>query len=160
VVAIGGGHGLAAALEAVQSYASEITAVVSVADDGGSSGRLTIGDGGARPRRHPPLPARPHPRPGHLVRAVQLPLPRRADDTADPPQDVAGHALGNLLLVALADLCGGRLRLAVKQAGSLLGALGTVVPASTGRCGCRPTSAAAESTGRWRSPAPRAGSNG
>ena len=45
VVAIGGGHGLAAALQAVQAYASEITAIVTVADDGGSSGRLTAGLG-------------------------------------------------------------------------------------------------------------------
>ena len=40
VVAIGGGHGLAATLAAVRRYASEVTAIVSVADDGGSSGRL------------------------------------------------------------------------------------------------------------------------
>ena len=40
VVARGGGHGLAQTLRAARQYASEITAVVSVADDGGSSGRL------------------------------------------------------------------------------------------------------------------------
>ena len=45
VVAIGGGHGLSITLEAIQAYASEITAVVAVADDGGSSGRLTSGLG-------------------------------------------------------------------------------------------------------------------
>ena len=37
---MGGGHGLAATLRAVRRYATDITAVVSVADDGGSSGRL------------------------------------------------------------------------------------------------------------------------
>ena len=41
VVAIGGGHGLAQALEAALSYASHVTAIVTVGDDGGSSGRLT-----------------------------------------------------------------------------------------------------------------------
>ena len=41
VAAIGGGHGQAAALEAIQTYASKISALVTVADDGGSSGRLT-----------------------------------------------------------------------------------------------------------------------
>ena len=41
VVALGGGHGLAQALMAIQEYGETITAVVSVADDGGSSGRLT-----------------------------------------------------------------------------------------------------------------------
>ena len=40
VVALGGGHGLATALRAMRRYAGAITAVVSVADDGGSSGRL------------------------------------------------------------------------------------------------------------------------
>ena len=40
VVAIGGGHGLAMTLRAVRTYADDITAIVSVADDGGSSGRL------------------------------------------------------------------------------------------------------------------------
>ncbi|HEX9506457.1 MAG TPA: 2-phospho-L-lactate transferase CofD family protein, partial [Acidimicrobiia bacterium] len=40
VVALGGGHGLAVALRAAREYAGSITAIVSVADDGGSSGRL------------------------------------------------------------------------------------------------------------------------
>src|ERR1700733_7261232 len=40
VVAIGGGHGLARSLGAIRRYARECTAIVSVADDGGSSGRL------------------------------------------------------------------------------------------------------------------------
>ncbi|HAM02342.1 MAG TPA: hypothetical protein DCQ30_08985, partial [Acidimicrobiaceae bacterium] len=40
VAALGGGHGLAATLRAARRFAGHITAVVSVADDGGSSGRL------------------------------------------------------------------------------------------------------------------------
>jgi 2-phospho-L-lactate transferase/gluconeogenesis factor (CofD/UPF0052 family) len=40
VVAFGGGHGLAAALGAWRRITSELTAVVTVADDGGSSGRI------------------------------------------------------------------------------------------------------------------------
>ena len=40
VVALGGGHGLAVTLKAVRGYSSQITAIVAVADDGGSSGRL------------------------------------------------------------------------------------------------------------------------
>src|SRR5690606_3143537 len=42
-VAVGGGHGLAASLQAARTYAGELTAVVSVADDGGSTGRLRAG---------------------------------------------------------------------------------------------------------------------
>ena len=40
VVAMGGGHGLAASLEALKLITDRVTAVVTVADDGGSSGRL------------------------------------------------------------------------------------------------------------------------
>ena len=40
VVALGGGHGLAATLTALRRATSEITAIVTVADNGGSSGRL------------------------------------------------------------------------------------------------------------------------
>src|SRR5206468_9734772 len=40
VVALGGGHGLATVLRAIRRYAGTVTAIASVADDGGSSGRL------------------------------------------------------------------------------------------------------------------------
>lgn len=132
VVAIGGGHGLAAALESVQSYASEITAIVSVADDGGSSGRLTSGMGVPAPGDIRRCLLALTPDPSIWFELFNYRFPGGPDDAADlSPQDVAGHALGNLLLVSLADLCGGDFGLAVKQAGTLLGALGTVVPAST-----------------------------
>ena len=132
VVAIGGGHGLAAALEAVQAYASEITAIVSVADDGGSSGRLTTGMGVPAPGDIRRCLLALTPDPGIWFELFNYRFPGGPDDTMDlSPQDVGGHALGNLLLVALADLCGGDFGLAVKQAGSLLGALGSVVPATT-----------------------------
>ena len=131
VVAIGGGHGLAAALEAAQAYASEITAVVSVADDGGSSGRLTSEMGVPAPGDIRRCLLALTPDPGIWFELFNYRFPGGPDDPADlTPQDVAGHALGNLLLVALADLCGGDFGLAVKQAGTLLGALGTVIPAT------------------------------
>src|SRR5436305_6374215 len=43
VVVLGGGHGLAVALRAAREYAGSITAIVSVANDGGSSGHLRVG---------------------------------------------------------------------------------------------------------------------
>ena len=43
VVAFGGGHGLAASLTALRRVTHRLTAVVTVADDGGSSGRLRAG---------------------------------------------------------------------------------------------------------------------
>lgn len=144
VVAIGGGHGLAAALEAVQLYASEITAIVSVADDGGSSGRLTSGMGVPPPGDIRRCLLALTPDPGIWFELFNYRFPGGPEDAADlSPQDVHGHALGNLLLVALADLCGGDFALAVKQAGRLLGALGVVVPAST-----TPVTLAADIDGR------------
>lgn len=131
VVAIGGGHGLAATLEAVQAYASDITAIVSVADDGGSSGRLTGGMGLPPPGDIRRCLLALTPDPGIWFELFRYRFPGGPEDAADlSPQDVAGHALGNLLLAALTDLCGGNFGLAVKQAGALLGALGTVVPAT------------------------------
>lgn len=117
VVAIGGGHGQASALEAIQTYAGSISALVTVADDGGSSGRLTsLG-----------LPP-----PGDIRRCL-LAL------TPDPSlwselfahrfagADISDHSLGNLILVALTDLFGD-FSTAVDTAGRMLGALGEVIP--------------------------------
>jgi len=97
VVAIGGGHGLAAALEAVQLYAGKVTAIVSVADDGGSSGRLIEGM---------KIPA-----PGDIRRCLLAltPEPTLVSELFAyrfASGDVANHSLGNLMLVALTDLFG------------------------------------------------------
>lgn len=120
VVALGGGHGLSVALRAVREYAGNITAVVSVADDGGSSGRL---------RRALDVPA-----PGDLRRCL-VALGR--DDGPWPAAfehrfgsgELAGHALGNLLLVGLAETLGD-LTKALDEAGRLVGAVGRVLPAT------------------------------
>jgi len=98
VVALGGGHGLAATLTALRSMTSDITAVVTVADNGGSSGRLR--------EEFPILP------PGDLRMALAALC---GDDewgrswaqimqyrfTSEGSLD--GHAMGNLLLAALWD---------------------------------------------------------
>jgi uncharacterized cofD-like protein len=98
VVALGGGHGLAATLTALRGVTDKITAVVTVADNGGSSGRLRA--------EFPIMP------PGDLRMALAALC---GDDawgrdwaeimqyrfTSDGPLD--GHALGNLLLAALWD---------------------------------------------------------
>lgn len=120
-VALGGGHGLATVLEAIQLYTPNVTAVVGVADNGGSSGRLT--------------PALGIPPPGDLRRALLALTPEhstwrdlfehRFDDG-----DIAGHSLGNLILAALAAKAGG-FEEGVMEAERCLGSLGTVVPAAT-----------------------------
>ena len=121
VVAIGGGHGLARSLGAIRRYASELTAVVSVADDGGSSGRL---------RERLPMPA-----PGDIRRCL-VALTPRPSALADALEyrfdagELEGHALGNLMLAALTATTGDFLG-AVHTLGELLGAIGTVLPAAT-----------------------------
>jgi uncharacterized cofD-like protein len=120
VVCLGGGHGLAQALLAVQEYADVITAVVSVADDGGSSGRLA--------------PAFDLPPPGDSRKALLALSPSetlwyRLMEHRFEGGDVAGHSMGNLILTALAQLSGG-LEDALHTAGRLLGARGAVVPAA------------------------------
>jgi len=123
VVAIGGGHGLAQALQAVGDYAGDITAVVAVADDGGSSGRLA--------------PALGIPPPGDIRRALLAlsPVPSRWRDLMEyrfESGDVAGHSLGNLIIAALADQMGD-FEGALLAAGRMLGARGEVVPAASCR---------------------------
>ena len=119
VVAIGGGHGLAAALEAIQTYASNISALVTVADDGGSSGRLT-------PLGIPP--------PGDIRRCLLALTPEPslwselfAHRFQGGDADINEHSLGNLILAALTDLFGD-FRSAVSTAERMLGALGRVIP--------------------------------
>ena len=123
VVALGGGHGTAVTLRAARRYAGQLTAVVSVADDGGSSGRLR-----------------------ELLNVVALGDLRKclvalaAEDSAlavafDHRYDegeLAGHALGNLILAGLVDATGGLVS-GVQAAAELLGAVGDVLPATVER---------------------------
>ena len=120
VVGIGGGHGLAATLRAARRYADEIAAVVTVADDGGSSGRLT------RELGIPP--------PGDLRNCLAA-LSDDRDMVAlyqhrFQSGELTGHPAGNLIIAALAEMTGDFAR-AVEMAGLLLGARGRVYPATT-----------------------------
>lgn len=121
VVAVGGGHGLAATLRAVRRYASSVTAVVSVADDGGSSGRL---------RRLLGIPA-----PGDLRRCLAALTPvgsvwGRALEHRFDEGELAGHTLGNLMIAGLAEACGDFVA-ALDEVARVVGAEGRVLPATT-----------------------------
>jgi uncharacterized cofD-like protein len=131
VVAFGGGHGLAASLRALRRCAPEtdleITAVVTVGDDGGSSGRLRA-ERGALP-------------PGDLRQALAALADGGADTrrTAElfqyrfagnpAPDPLAGHAVGNLVLCGLMELLGDPVA-ALDHAAGMLGAVGRVLPMS------------------------------
>ena len=124
VVALGGGHGLAITLSAVSRYAGRVTAIVSAADDGGSSGRLRA--------------AWPGPAPGDVRRCL-LELAgtdpgeqawAKALDFRFPDGDLAGHSLGNLVLVGLSETMGDFVA-ATAKVGRLLGVTATVLPAAS-----------------------------
>jgi uncharacterized cofD-like protein len=120
VVAIGGGHGAAQTLRALRRYAGDITAVISVADDGGSSGRL---------REELGIPA-----PGDLRRCIGALLPEgspfvEALEHRFDSGELAGHPFGNLLIVSLA-AAKGDFAAGVAEAARLLGAVGRVLPAT------------------------------
>jgi 2-phospho-L-lactate transferase/gluconeogenesis factor (CofD/UPF0052 family) len=122
VTALGGGHGLAATLAAARRYAGQVTAVVSVADDGGSSGRL---------REITGIPA-----PGDLRRCLgALADPdsvwSQAFEYRFPDGELGGHAFGNLVIVALAEVSGD-FATALEHVALLLQVEGRVLPATTG----------------------------
>ncbi len=120
VVVLGGGHGLASTIRAVRRYAGRVTAVVSVADDGGSSGRL---------RQIAGIPA-----PGDLRRclvamASETSLWAPAFEYRFPSGDLEGHALGNLIIAGLANVTGD-FTSALEIAGGMVEAVGRVLPAT------------------------------
>lgn len=121
VVAIGGGHGTAVTLKAARRYAGLLTGIVSVADDGGSSGRLrellnVVALGDIRKC----LVAL-----AEEDSALAIAFERRYDEG-----ELAGHALGNLILLGLIDATGDLVQ-GVREAALLLGARGDVLPATT-----------------------------
>jgi uncharacterized cofD-like protein len=120
VVGLGGGHGLAATLRAARLYADEVAAVVTVADDGGSSGRLT------REYGIPP--------PGDIRNClVALADPSRLADIYQHRFDEGpfiGHTVGNIVIAALSEMTGD-FATAVATAGDLIAAKGRVFPATT-----------------------------
>lgn len=121
VVALGGGHGLAATLRAAKCYAGTLSGVVSVGDDGGSSGRLRQ-DLGVAP-------------PGDLRRCLSAlaaddSLLARALEYRFEEGGLRGHPIGNLLVTALS-LAGDDLQAAVDEVARLIGAAGRVFPATS-----------------------------
>ncbi|MGI5519652.1 gluconeogenesis factor YvcK family protein [Micromonospora sp. CA-259024] len=142
VVAFGGGHGLSASLRALRHCAPEldldITAVVTVGDDGGSSGRLRAERGGLPPgdlRQALVALAGDHPatrRSAGLFQHRFATVPADAacaDTVADSADGLAGHAVGNLVLCGLMELLGDPVA-ALEHAGAMLGAVGRVLPMS------------------------------
>lgn len=124
VVALGGGHGLFATLSALRQVTDNLTAVVTVADDGGSSGRLRAEFG--------VLP------PGDLRMALAAlcgdddwgrTWSQLVQHRFHSSGDLDAHNVGNLLIVALWELLGDTVA-GLDWVGKLLGAHGGVLPAA------------------------------
>jgi uncharacterized cofD-like protein len=122
VVALGGGHGLFASLSALRRVTRQLTAIVTVADDGGSSGVLRR-DFGVLP-------------PGDLRMALAALCGDDAWGTTwskvvqhrfEGRRGLGGHTVGNVLIVALWELLGDTVQ-GLDWVGRLLGAHGRVLP--------------------------------
>jgi uncharacterized cofD-like protein len=121
IVAIGGGHGLATLLRGLKEHTANITAIVTVADDGGSSGRLR--------RELGVLP------PGDFRNCIAA----LADDEAltthlfqyrfGNGSGLNGHSFGNLFITAMAEVTGSFER-AILESGRVLAVQGQVVPST------------------------------
>jgi uncharacterized cofD-like protein len=153
IVAIGGGTGLSTLLRGLKEYSSNLTAVVTVADDGGSSGVLreelgipavgdirncvvALADDGALMGR---LLQYRFPGTGPATASPSEPDKVSAADAASMPVDgpfaaaetsLGGHAVGNLLLAALVQLESGDFEQGVREMNRVLAVRGSVVPAT------------------------------
>ena len=121
IVALGGGTGLPVLLRGLKQYSSNITAIVAVTDDGGSSGRLR-GELGVPP-------------PGDLrncllaLAETEPLLERLFQYRFSAGEGLAGHAFGNLFLAALTTVTGD-LQEAIRTSSRVLAVRGQVLPAT------------------------------
>ncbi|WP_339254190.1 gluconeogenesis factor YvcK family protein [Sporosarcina sp. FSL W8-0480] len=121
IVVFGGGTGLSTMLRGLKNYPVELTAVVTVADDGGSSGRL--------------LDQYNIPPPGDIRQVmaalsdVEPLIERMFQYRFTTSDDLRGHSLGNLMLAALTDITGDFAR-AVEKMGQVLNIKGKILPAA------------------------------
>src|SRR3989344_2499570 len=129
IVCLGGGVGTAQILKGIRHYPNKLTAVVSMADDGGSAGRL---------RRAFSVPP-----PGDIVNCLaalspeesilkELFLYRFSGKRYGKDTDLGGQKLGNLIFVALSDIYKGDLNKALAEFSRIISTNGRVLPATLG----------------------------
>ena len=120
IVAIGGGTGLSSLLRGLKTYTSNLSAIVTVADDGGSSGRLRD-----EYRILPPGDFRQC----LIALADAEPLMKQLFDHRFKEGSLDGHAFGNLFIMAMADVTG-NFEQALRESGKVLAVKGTIVPST------------------------------
>jgi len=121
IVAIGGGHGLATLLRGLKTYTRNLTAVVTVADDGGSSGRLRQSYGILPPGDIRNCLAALSNDEQMLTHLFQYRF--SGEDALD------GHSFGNLFITALAEITGS-FEGAIAESGKVLSVSGRVLPST------------------------------
>ncbi len=121
ITVVGGGHGLSVLLRGIKQATSNVTAVVTVADDGGSSGRLRQ-DLGMIP-------------PGDLRNCLVAladtePLMEKLfQHRFEGSSELSGHSFGNLFIAAMTQVTGD-VETALKESSKVLAVKGQVLPAS------------------------------
>ncbi|MBQ7543365.1 MAG: uridine diphosphate-N-acetylglucosamine-binding protein YvcK [Synergistaceae bacterium] len=121
IMAVGGGTGLSTLLRGIKAFTRNITAVVAVTDEGGSSGRIR-NEWGMLP-------------PGDVRNCIVALAEndnelRSILDYRFDRGELSGHSLGNLLLLAVTEMCGD-FSLAVEKMNHLLSIRGRVLPVTT-----------------------------
>jgi uncharacterized cofD-like protein len=120
IVAIGGGTGLSSLLRGLKTYTSNLSVIVTVADDGGSSGRLRD-----EYRILPPGDFRQC----LIALADAEPLMKQLFDHRFKEGSLDGHSFGNLFIMAMADVTG-NFEHALRESGKVLAVKGTIVPST------------------------------
>jgi uncharacterized cofD-like protein len=121
IVVVGGGTGLSTLLRGLKEYTGNITAIVSIADDGGSSGRLQ--------RELGVLP------PGDIRKNIAAladaePLMSRLFEYRfSEGEGLEGHSFGNLFIVAMTEVAG-NFQEAVRETSRVLAVRGQILPAT------------------------------
>ena len=123
VVSIGGGTGMSVLLRGLKEYTDNLTAVVTVADDGGSSGRLrrdlgVIPPGDVRNCIAALADAEPQ-----MTRLFQYRFPEGSGEGLE------GHSFGNLFIVAMSDLAG-NMEEAIRETSRVLAVRGQILPST------------------------------
>src|SRR5258708_5233819 len=120
IVAIGGGTGLSSLLRGLKTYTSNLSVIVTVADDGGSSGRLR--------EEYRILP------PGDFRQCLVAladaePLVKQLFNHRFQNGSLNGHSFGNLFIMAMAEVTG-NFELAVRESGRVLAVRGDIIPST------------------------------
>jgi uncharacterized cofD-like protein len=129
VVAIGGGHGLSVLLRGLKRHTSNITAIVTVADDGGSSGLLRRELGVLPPGDFRNCIAALADDEALTTQLFQYRFPAASLRTSSNSNGLNGHSFGNLFITAMAEVTGSFER-AILESGRVLAIRGQVLPST------------------------------